>query len=382
MAQTKPSTRTNAGKNTVSNTGVPVTTQAKTKVTDAPNATLGFAPFSLQYLQFTDPKTGAVTDLRVDFREAINNVFFQKNMVGPSMLTIQFTDPNRKLIKEINQGGIIGQGTTCSINENGKQYNFELMQFVKASDQLQLIFESQAIYRLSNDRGTKATKTVVSTAVTEFITQHVLRLNGMFPTSPPVSIVAADYATVWSQLTGVGNKPITKIGLFQGTTSDPVESAWTAVSRVASGVGWRLWEDENVFYFGPDEYWLGLFTKDANGNAVPPVNKLKNKNAEIKTIHEFSDTVQLIDYDWDIGKPFAQATVTCMLDDWQFSIGEVVKVENLGPGSGYWMVSGMQRDLYNPQATLTLQVPMPFESVYNPTSAPLPGFPLTTGKII
>jgi hypothetical protein len=42
----------------------------------------------------------------------------------------------------------------------------------------------------------------------------------------------------------------------------------------------------------------------------------------------------------------------------------------------------MMRDMYMPQATLTLQVPMPFASVYNPTSAPLPGFPLTTLKIV
>ena len=97
---------------------------------------------------------------------------------------------------------------------------------------------------------------------------------------------------------------------------------------------------------------------------------------------EFSDTVQLIDFDWDVGKPYAQATVTCMMENWQFNLGEIVQINNLGIANGYWMVAGMQRDMYLPQASLTLQVPMPFASVYNPTSAPLPGFPLTTNKIV
>jgi hypothetical protein len=379
VKSTQPSSRTvGVPKNvTATNAGA---ANKNTKKTLTPNATPGFSPFSLQYLQLTNNNSGKTTDINVDFREAINNVYLQKTIIGPSTLTIQLTDPNRKLIQNIKNGGIIEQGTTCTINENGKKINFQMVQFVKASDQIQLMFESQSIYRLKNQRGLITQTT--STEVTGFITKLATALNSNKNHFAKISVVAADYATTWSQLTGSSKKPIVKIGLGRGTTADNQEDSWTAMSRIASGIGWRLWEDENVIYFGPDEYWLGLLTKNGKGQAVPPVNKKFNKNAEIKVLREFGDTVQLIDYDWDVGKPFAQATVTCMMNNWQFNLGEIVQVKNLGPGSGYWMIAGMQRDLYNPQATLTLQVPMPFAAVYEPTSAPLPGFPLTTNKII
>jgi hypothetical protein len=395
---TKSSTNTPGAPGTISNTGVNPTSPNNSPLTS--NTSIGFSPFSLQYLQFTNIEytqetvtnkgnitnviqafvKETVSDIPVDFRAAINNVYLQKNMIGPSLMTIQMTDPNRELIKQIGQGGILQQGTTVSIIENGKSYNFILMQFVKASDQIQLIFESNSIYTLSHQRGTIAQS--VTTAVTEFIQARATEVNPLLPQSQQISFLGPDYATVWNQLTGNSGKPIVKIGLGRGTTADPAEDSWTAMSRIASGVGWRLWEDENVVYFGPDEYWLGLLTKDANGNAVPPINALFNKNAEVKKIHEFSDQIQLIDFDWDIGKPYAQATVTAMLQDWQFHIGEVVEVTNLGIGNGYWLVSSMQRDLYNPQASLTLQVPMPFSAVLTPTSAPLPGMPLVPNKIV
>jgi hypothetical protein len=89
----------------------------------------------------------------------------------------------------------------------------------------------------------------------------------------------------------------------------------------------------------------------------------------------------LVDFDWDVEKPYAQATVTCMLDGWTYDVGEIVRTKNLGLADGYWMVYDMQRDLYNSQATMTLQVPMPFASVYDPTSLTLPPFPLT-GRLV
>jgi len=340
----------------------------------------GFGPFSLQFLQLTNPKTFKTTTIPVDIRNAISNVILQKTIMGPSTLTIQLNDPNRQLMKSVKDGGILAQGTTCTITEHGKNINFTLVQFVKASDQIQLVFESQSVYTLRNQRG-KITGTT-GTGVTEFITGLATAVNKYLPVNEKISVMAANYKIVWSKLTGNAKTPIVGVGLGRATSADPSEDSWTAMSRIASGVGWRLFEDENKIYFGPDEYWLGLLTKNKQGLAVPPVNKMFNKNSEIKEIKEFSDTVQLIDYDWDVGKPYAQATVTCMLNNWDFRLGEIVHVTNLGPGSGYWMVAGMQRDMYNPQATLTLQVPMPFAAVYNPTSAPLPGFPLKTAKIV
>jgi len=379
---------TKAGSQSSTGTVSKTPTPTSPPTTPTKTTTTGFAPFSLGHIQFMNPATQTVIDIPVDITNSINNIYLQKTIIGPSTLSVQLTDPNRQLVKNLANGGVLQQGTMICVPENGTNYYFSLVQFVKASDQIQLSFESQVIYELRNQRG--AIAQTVSTGVTEFIQKLATAISYNPPTQKhhyipgdgKVKFVGADYATVWSKLVGNAKTPIVSVGLGRGTTADPNEDSYTAMSRIASGVGWRLWEDENTVYFGPDEYWLGLLTKNGQGQAVPPINKLKNVNAEIKQIQEFSDTVQLIDFDWDVGKPYAQATVTCMMDNWQFNLGEIVQINNLGIANGYWMVAGMQRDMYLPQASLTLQVPMPFASVYNPTSAPLPGFPLTTNKIV
>ena len=192
-----------------------------------------------------------------------------------------------------------------------------------------------------------------------------------------VQFVAPDYATIWSKLTGNAGKAIVKVGLGRGTTTDPYEDSWTCMSRIASSVGWRLWENNNVVYFGPDEYWLGLLNKDAQGLAVRPINSVMGTLSPMPVLQEFGVDTQLIDFDWNVNTPYGQMTVTCMLENWKYDIGEIVETVELGPASGYWLIFDMQRDLFLPQATMTLQVPMPFASVYDPTSLPLPAFPLT-----
>jgi hypothetical protein len=389
---TKKSTATPSKKNTTPGAPAQGTTDGITttttivphSTTTTPTTTVttaGFGPFSLETFTLVNPKTHKESSVPVDYRLALGNAILQKTIMGASTLTLQLNDPNRQLIKNI-----VAQGTTLTIKEGTKNLRFTLVQFVKASDQIQLIFESETIYRLRNQRGVIATTT--GTGVTPFMHGLVTALNKGKKTTDPtyIGFKAVDYATTWSKLAGNSKKPIVQIGLGRGTTTDPAEDSWTAMTRIASGVGWRLWENENTIYFGPDEYWLGLLTEKKVGGknvAVPPINLMKGANAPVQILQEWSDTgVQLIDYDWDVGKPYAQATVTALLDNWQYNLGEIVHVSNLGPGSGYWMVSGMQRDMFLPQATITLQVPMPFASVYDPTSAPLPGFPLTAATIL
>ena len=177
-------------------------------------------------------------------------------------------------------------------------------------------------------------------------------------------------------MTGNQGVPVITVALGRGTTTDPYEDSWTAISRIASSIGWRIWENANTIYFGPDEYWLGALPSQ---NGIPPINAIKGtvgKNMQV--ISEFNDTIQLIDFDWDVGKPLGQATVTCMLDNWQFDIGEIVIVSGCGIADGQWMVSSMQRDAFNPQASVVLQVPMPYGQVYDPSSQPLAPFPIGT----
>lgn len=307
----------------------------------------GFGPFDFSSINLNGKPLSA------DYKNAIVNAFVQRTLMGVSTLTLQLADPYRVLVNSL-----VKQGAQLTVD--GLSYT--LVQFMKASDQLQLVFESTAVHTLRNQYNTTGqVTTATGTDVTHFMASLCNPVG--------VKLVGPGYVETWGKLT---KKPIVKVILGRGTVADPYETSWVAMSRIASQVGWRLWESAGTVYFGPDEYWLGKFT-----NNIPPINRSMGKiGMKFPVIREFTPGIQLIDFDWDVGKPYGQASVTCMLDSFEYQIGEIVKIENLGPANGYWMVAGMQRDLFLPQATLSLQVPMPFATLFEPTSLPLKGFPL------
>ena len=300
--------------------------------------------------------------LPTDWTQAIINIFIQRTMMGVDTLTIQLSDPQRKLLTQLVQAG-------STVVVDG--LSFTLVQFMKSSDQLQLVMESTGVHNMRNQHRGAMTYYQGNTAASSQVTQFLASLAG--PAGLKVS--GPDYASTWSKLVTTQQQQQINfnglVALQQGTTTDPYENSWTAASRTSATVGWRMWESNNIIYFGPDEYWLGNLTK-----GVPPINNAMGLGGKVPILQEFTETVQLIDFDWDIGKAYSQATVTCMLDSFDFQVGEVVQLANVGPASGYWLVAGIQRDFYMPQATLTLQVPMPFTSVFDPTSKPMAGFPL------
>ncbi len=300
--------------------------------------------------------------LPTDWTQAIINIFIQRTMMGVDTLTMQLSDPQRLLLRQI-----VKPGATVTVDG----LSFTLVQFMKASDQLQLVMESTGVHTMRNLSRGGMTYYHNNNAASAEVTQFLAALAG--PAGLQVS--GPDYATTWRKLVTTQQQSQINfnglVALQQGTTTDPYENAWTAASRTASTVGWRMWESNNIIYFGPDEYWLGNLT-----GGIPPINNAMGLGGKVPILQEFTQSIQLIDFDWDIGKAYSQATVTCMLDSFDFQVGEVVELANVGPASGYWLVAGIQRDFYMPQATLTLQVPMPFVSVFDPSSKPVSGFPL------
>jgi len=364
----------------------------------AVKGTPGFGPLGLQQLQVWDFATNTGTALKGAYTEAITQIMYQKNMAGATTLVISLSDPTRKLLNEFlvalensdvaQEGTTLGtrdqqfsQGVCIAIKDQGRILHYVLSQTAKAGDQLQLTFEALAVYRLRQQVSRVAsTTTTSSTAVTQFVQGLVLALNYAGSKYPKVSFVGPDYATVWSQLSGNAGVPVVAQQLSRGTTTDPYEDSWTCIQRIGSTVGWRLWENNNTFYLGPDEYWLGLLNKDSVGNSVPPVNlsmgALGNK---LPNLQEFTPTVLDMDFDWDVEAPFGQITGTVLWGNgFPYEIGEIVQVKRLGPANGYWMVYDMQRDGYSPMATLTLQVPTPYAFLYEPSSLPYAGIPLKT----
>jgi hypothetical protein len=314
-------------------------------------AVAGFGPIDLSKVMLDGKPLGHT------YGPAIIDMYIQRTIMGCSTVTIQMNDPDRSVLRNLVKQGVI-------LEIDGLYYN--LVQFAKASDQLQLVFESSLVYALSLKQG--QTKATPGYNITQFVKGLVEEVGGV--------VVGPDYETIWPLLT---KQPIFKIVLSRGTSADKNESSWACINRLASSIGWRIWESANVIYFGPDEYWLGT----AGGNGLPPVNVAMGTASPIPVIQEFTQEIQLIDFDWNVGQPFGQASVTALLDNFQYNIGEVIKVGDtvngvgsMGVATGYWLVYAIQRDMFNPQVSMTLQVPMPLGQYINPTSAFVPGLPL------
>jgi len=313
--------------------------------------TAGFSPINLRDITING------NNITTHYQLSIINIYIQRTVMGVSTLTMQLMDPKRVMLRDV-----IKQGDQLIID--GLEY--VLVQIMKASDQLQLVFQSKAVYMLSQAHGPKTYTT--GYGVKPFFQELCAEVG--------VQLVAPDYAEIWGKITKV---PIFKLILARGSSSDANESSWICMNRIASNLGWRLWESDGIVYFGPDEYWLGVIP----GMTQPPINQnLGTIGNNFPVLREFSTDIQLIDFDWDVGKPFAQANVTCLLDSFVYHLGEIVKLEGMGVADGYWMVYSVQRDMFNPQATLVLQVPIPLTQYLQPTSLPQAGLPLQPLKVL
>lgn len=263
----------------------------------------------------------------LDTTKALTDALVERTISGASTVTLQMTDPQRKILNS----GIFLTGDSLTLDN----LSFTLVQFAKASDQLQLVFEASGVAALRLQTGNTVTTTTSN--ITSFAAGLVAAIPGLSFVGDPTPVNPA-------------------IAVGRGTTSDPVdnpEDSWTCLQRLATTAGWRCWESNNTIFFGSDLFWQ---SKGVKG-----------------TLQEWTAGVQNMDFDYDVGKPFGDITVTAMCELWQYSPGDIVHVANLGPASNYptspdphialtpnlWMVSDMQRDLYNPQATITLTTPMP-----------------------
>jgi hypothetical protein len=250
---------------------------------------------------------GISTDVTI----AVTDVIVETSIANASTVTVELTDPTRWIIRS----GIFNQGDSLELDG----LNFTLVAFTKASDQLELVFESTAVYNLRQEIGVLNGG---GTNLFGFAQQLVSAVPGL-------SLVGE-------------NDPLANaeaISITRGTSDDPDEDSWTCLVRLAATAGWRVWEYNNTIYFGSDPFWLTYF-------------------ASYATLQEFTPQVMNIDFSYDWGQPFGNATVTAMTDYLSFPVGSPVTVTGLGPANGVWIINDMQRDLYNPEATVTLMIPM------------------------
>jgi len=290
----------------------------------------GFGPMNPQDLTIY---VNGVPFNTIDTTDALTDVLVERTISGASTVTLQMTDPQRKILNS----GLFSYGDSLTLDN----LQFTLVQFAKSSDQLQLVFEASGVAALRLQTGNTVTTTTSN--ITSFAQGLVLAVPGLSFVGDPNPVNPA-------------------IAVGRGTTTDPTdnpEDSWTCLQRLATTAGWRCWENNNTVYFGSDPFWVSYFGVGG-------------------TIQEWIGGVQNIDFDFDIGKPFGNLTVTAMTELWRYPPGTILNTAQLGPASSVafmqdphvptypntWMVSDMQRDLYNPQATITCTVPMqPYDMI-------------------
>lgn len=265
----------------------------------------------------------------VDALDAITDVIVERDITSATTITLELDDPFRNVLRS----GVFNYGDTLTLAGSGES-SFTLVQFVKASDQLELVFESTGVFQLRQQVGVIAT-TTSTTDLSGFAAMLVAEVPGLSFVGEPDPL----------QVPLVG-------GIGRGTSTDTGEDSWSCLTRLATSAGWRCWEANNTVYFGSDPYWL---------STMPSLGILQ----------EFTDQIMNMDFDWDIGKPYGSITATAFTGLWTFSPGQVVTVQGMGPADGVWLVQTAQRDLYNPLATIQLTVPLTAAQLLVSTSGDL-----------
>jgi cell wall-associated NlpC family hydrolase len=124
-----------------------------------------------------------------------------------------------------------------------------------------------------------------------------------------------------------------------GETIWKPEGSWACIQRLAQEVNKRAFMVSGHFYY------------------ISETELFKSKPRMI--LNEDTKGVNWMDFDWDIGKSFAEIDVTVQMNKWSAPPGSVIKVTSMGPLTGRWLVSNIERSLYEKEGTITLMKPTP-----------------------
>lgn len=295
---------------------VTVGTAFPPSVPSTPSPTQGFGNLSIGDITINAGPVNA------NYASAVTDVIVERNIASASTVTIQLADPLRTILRsQIYK-------YTDMLELDG--LNFALVEIVKTGDQLQNVFEAEGVFLLRQQRGATASANTVD--ITGFAEQLVRQIPGLgfVGESTPLS---------------------TPIAVGRGTTSNPDEDSWTCLVRIAATAGWRLFESNNVIHFGSDPFWISF--------------------PSVATLQEWTANIYNMDFDFDIGQPFGNITVTGVSALWAYPPGSVVTLVGMGPANGNWLVNDMQRDFYSPEMTVTLQQALTPDQFLNPSEADL-----------
>lgn len=278
----------------------------------APNPIGSIPTPTLGDLQVESLVIGSVA-VMADITQAIEAITADRTINGASTITVQLLDTARTLLRS----GIFRDATGCVLDS----LTFTLAQISKGGDILTLVFEDTAVATLRRLTGQRT-----AAAGTTTRTQFAQRL-----------IVEAAGPTI--RFNGFNDASLTQEPLARGTSSNPAEDTWSCLQRLASEVQWRCFCVAGTVWFGPDSWLM--------------------QQAPLGALHENSSGVDMIDFDWDSGKPVATASVHAVASRWSFPPGSIITLANMGVADGNWIVSDINRSLYSHDANITLTQPQP-----------------------
>lgn len=248
-----------------------------------------------------------------EISHVLRDALIERTIEGASTLTIDVYDDSRTLLKS----GIFSERTRVRVD----QYTFELVQIRKSGSDLSLVFEDLPVAALR--RRTTPLKVSPNTLThVEFAERLVLEEEWLSFWTPPE----------------LRSGELSRVELTRGkpdAMGEEPEDSWTALGRIAEERGWRRYVlNKEAIAYVPETYLLDQ----------PPVY----------TLREGGVGTADIDFDFDTGKPVATLRVRVRSGRWNVPVGAVVRVEDLGPANGNWLVSATSRSIFSLFIDVTL----------------------------
>lgn len=144
-----------------------------------------------------------------------------------------------------------------------------------------------------------------------------------------------------STTSGGRQKATKKYEFTRGAPGGPKgENSWQALLRLADEVGWRCFVLRGAVHFISEP---ALFRAKPIATVTPDDPAL----------------LAVPDFDFDIGKPVAETTLTINVGAWRALPGQVIMLDDFGPLSGRWLIASVSRSMFSTTATMQLVKPRP-----------------------
>lgn len=232
---------------------------------------------------------------------------------GATTLSVDVRDTRRTLLRS----GIFASRSWAVVDG----INFELVKVRKSGDTVSLVFEDAIVAALR--RRTSPYTFEAGTATRQQIAAALTAEAGVELDADP-------------QARAVVSAAVERSVAADGSATATVDSSWDILGTLAEGAGWRRFSDGRRLVFGSDD-WLTTRYRPTR-------------------LREHTDAAGTIDFDLDVGKPAAKATVTLDSTRWAISPGAPVELsaDDVGPAGGLWLAESWTRQLTRTQGTLAL----------------------------